>query len=343
VAVIHVKDRIVPGGVSGRGYQTVYRFSDQVCDHFEKHGFGFLARKTIVTDVVRENNQTYRLGWTEQCKDGSRMGAGMPEYLLIFRKNPTDTSNGYADVPVIKQKGHYSRSRWQIDAHGFMRSSGNRLLSPEDLRGVDHATMFKLFRKFSAENVYDFEQHVALGESLELCGFCNHIHLGLADDNDGKVCAQEIDGGICKCPEYRSLLPATFMLLQPQSWSDEVWTDVTRMLTLNSLQAASGREMHLCPLQFDIADRVITQFTMPGENVFDPFGGIGTVPYRAVKLGRRGMACELSTQYFRDSVYYCKSAEAEASIPTLFDLASDDAMYSSETCQGTPPTGAACG
>jgi hypothetical protein len=46
--------------------------------------------KTITTDVVRENNQTYRLGWTEQCKDGSRMGNGMPEYLLVFRKPPTD-------------------------------------------------------------------------------------------------------------------------------------------------------------------------------------------------------------------------------------------------------------
>ena len=39
--------------------------------------------KTIVTDVVRENNQTYRLGWTEQCKDGTKMGVGMPEYLLL--------------------------------------------------------------------------------------------------------------------------------------------------------------------------------------------------------------------------------------------------------------------
>ena len=32
---------------------------------------------TVVTDVVRENNQTYRLGWTEQCKDGSRMSVAM--------------------------------------------------------------------------------------------------------------------------------------------------------------------------------------------------------------------------------------------------------------------------
>jgi hypothetical protein len=116
---------------------------------FTKHGFGFLARKTIVTDVVRENNQTYRLGWTEQCKDGSRMGAGMPEYLLLFRKPPTDTSNGYADLPVVKSKQDYSRSRWQIDAHGFMRSSGNRLLSAEDLQNIPHERIFKFFREHS--------------------------------------------------------------------------------------------------------------------------------------------------------------------------------------------------
>ena len=93
VAAIHVKDRITPGGITGLGFQTVQPFSDECVAHFRKHGFAFIARKTIVTDVVRENNQTYRLGWTEQCKDGSRMGCGMPEYLLLFRKPPTDSSN----------------------------------------------------------------------------------------------------------------------------------------------------------------------------------------------------------------------------------------------------------
>ena len=57
-------------------YQTVYRFSDECGNRFEKHGFGFLGRKTIVTDVVRENNQTYRLGWTgavqRRFQDGRR-------------------------------------------------------------------------------------------------------------------------------------------------------------------------------------------------------------------------------------------------------------------------------
>ncbi|HNU08409.1 MAG TPA: hypothetical protein PKO33_11635, partial [Pyrinomonadaceae bacterium] len=127
IAAIHVKDRIVPGGLTGLGFQTVYPFHAKCIDHYTKHGFAFIGMKTIVTDVVRENNQTYRLGWTEQCKDGTKMGCGMPEYLLLFRKPPTDTTNSYADIPVVKSKETYSRSRWQVDAHGFARSSGNRL------------------------------------------------------------------------------------------------------------------------------------------------------------------------------------------------------------------------
>jgi hypothetical protein len=118
--------------------------------------------KTIVTDVVRENNQTYRLGWTEQCKDGTKMGVGMPEYLLLFRKPPTETKNSYADEPVRKSKENYTRSRWQIDAHGFARSSGNRLMDPEEVRSLSHAQIFRLFRKYSLEDVYDFLEIISI-------------------------------------------------------------------------------------------------------------------------------------------------------------------------------------
>jgi len=167
------------------------------CDaiyHFTKHGFKYLGMKTIVTDVVRENNQTYRLGWSEQCKDGSRMGVGMPEYLLYFRKPPTDASNGYADEPVTKDKplcldqaGNvvpftpnfgikkgtgYSRSRWQIDAHGFERSSGERLLCGEDIAYLPHEKIYKLYREYSKSHVYDHEHHVGLSETLEAACAC---------------------------------------------------------------------------------------------------------------------------------------------------------------------------
>ncbi len=297
ILAVHVKDRITPGGLTGLGFQTVQPFHADCIYHYRRHGFAYLGMKTIVTDVVRENNQTYRLGFTEQCKDGSRMGCGMPEYLLLFRKPPTDSSDGYADDPVVKAKktchdgewlnpDGYSRSRWQLDAHGFMRSNGFRLLTPSDLIGVDAEKVYKLFRRFSLSSVYEFDHHVKLCEALE----------------------------------QRGNLPVTFMLMPPASWHPDVWSDVTRMRTLNGAQHAKGREMHLCPLQFDIVDRAIAQYTMPGELVLDPFAGLGTVPLQALKAGRRGLGIELSPSYFADSVTYLRAAEIEAATPTLFDL-----------------------
>ncbi|KFL27045.1 DNA methylase N-4 [Devosia sp. 17-2-E-8] len=306
VAAIHVKDRIVPGGMTGLGFQTVYPFADDCTLHFRQAGFAFLSRKTITTDVVRENNQTYRLGWTEQCKDGSRMGNGLPEYLLIFRKPPSENSNGYADDPVVKAKKEwdgdhwsvqqapgddYSRARWQLDAHGYTRSSGERLLAPEELHALDANVIFKLWKKFGLSTIYDFEHHVRIAESLE----------------------------------ERGALPSTFMLLPPHSPHDDVWTDITRMLSMNTLQAQAGREMHLCPLQFDIVDRAIAQYSMPGETVFDPFGGLMTVPYRAIKLRRRGMAVELNPTYFLDGCEYVAAMSREMAMPSLFDLLVDEA------------------
>jgi len=109
------------------------------------------------------------------------------------------------------------------------------------------------------------------------------------------------------------------MLLQPQSWSDDVWTDVTRMLTLNGSQWSKGKEMHLCPFQFDIVDRVITQFSNEGDIVFDMFGGLMTVPYRAVLIKPFWIGNRLNNSYFLDGATYCKAAEHKINLPTLFD------------------------
>ena len=286
IMAIHVKDRITPSGLTGLGFQTVAPFHADCIFHYKKHGFGYLGMKTIVTDVVRENAQTYRLGWSEQCKDGSRMGVGMPEYLLLFRKPPTDRSQGYADERVVKDKAVYTRARWQFDAHGFARSSGYRLLMPDDLRGLTSAQIFKAFKKHSQSAVYNLEHDVAIAEALDAI----------------------------------KMLPPSFMLLQPQSNHPDIWTDVTRMRTLNGAQYAKGKEMHLCPLQFDIVDRAIAQYTNPGDEVYDPFGGLMTVPLRAVKAGRRGRAAELNPGYFDDGVWHLRGADQQSQAPTLFDL-----------------------
>lgn len=286
LAVIHVKDRILFGNATGTGMPTVDPFSDMTVFHYIKHGFQYMGRITIETDVVMENNQTYRLGWTEQTKDGTKMGIGCPEYLLLFRKLPSDTSKAYADIPVRKSKDYYTRGRWQIDARAKWNSSGNRFLSPEEIRILPIDKLGRYFSEYMDSKVYDYSEHVALANEM---------------DSYGK-------------------LPATFEALKVRSRTDWVWHDVNRMLTLNSSQKKRKIQNHICPLQFDIVDRVIERYSNPGELVADPFGGIGTVAYRAIKLGRNGKSIELNYDYWKDSLFYLRSIESQVASPTLFDL-----------------------
>ncbi|MDW9578870.1 DNA methylase N-4 [Sinorhizobium meliloti] len=282
----HVKDRILFGNVTGMGMPTVNPFHARTIFHTMSHGFAYMGMVQINTDVVRENNQTYRLGWTENCKDGTKMGVGSPEYLLLFRKLPSDTSKAYADERVTKDKEDYTRARWQVDAHAFWRSSGDRLLTPDELAALGPDLLAKTFTEWSMKHVYDYETHIKIGETLEI----------------------------------RGALPSTFMSLAPGSTSVWTWHDVVRMRTLNGEQTKKGLENHICPLQFDIVDRVIRRFSNEGDLVFDPFGGLFTVPYRALKLGRKGRASELNPGYFLDGIKYLQAMEREISTPTMFDI-----------------------
>jgi hypothetical protein len=125
-------------------------FSDECVAAFRKHGFLYEGRRTIVTDVVRENASTYRLGYTEMTNDASKMGSGLPEYLLLFRKRPSDNATARADEPVTKSKADYTVARWQLDAHSFWRSNGHGPTPAE----------------VEAHDSYDHEAHVARLEGM---------------------------------------------------------------------------------------------------------------------------------------------------------------------------------
>ena len=287
VAAIHVKDRVLFGNVTGTGFPTMEPFHAECIRHYTKHGFLYFGMITVVTDVVRENNQTYRLGWSDCCKDGTKMGVGCPEYILLFRKQQTDHSKGFADERVSKSKEEYTRAQWQIDAHGYWRSSGDRLVSKEELKEFPVDSLQQVYREYSRGSVYNYEDHVKLAEDL---------------DKDGK-------------------LPATFMVVAPGSWNQlEVWDDINRMRTLNTTQSRRRAQMHVCPLQLDIVERIINRYSNEGDTAYDPFGGLMTVPMTAVKMHRNGKGCELNPDYFRDGVGYLQAAENEVDEPTLFDF-----------------------
>ena len=286
----HTKDRVLFGNATGKGMPTIEPFHALTIAHYMKHGFEYIGMITVVTDVVRENNQTYRLGWSEQCKDGSKMGVGCPEYILLFRKLPSSTEKAYADTPVTKTKEEYTRAQWQLDAHAYWRSSGDRIVGKDELENIPVKDLQRVYRQYSRNTVYSYDDHLNLARKL---------------DEDGK-------------------LPATFMVVSPGSWSDDVWDDIVRMRTLNTMQSNRRKQLHICPLQLDIVERLINRYSNPGETVFDPFGGLMTVPYVAVKSGRYGMANELNSDYFRDGVGYLNEADAERDAPTLFDFIKED-------------------
>lgn len=281
VAAIHVKDRQLYGHQTKSGIMETDPFSDLTVAAFRKHGFTYQGRRTIVTDVVRENNSTYRLGWTEMTKDASKMSSGLPEYLLLFRKPPTSITTSRADEPVTKDKADYSRGRWQIDAHAFWQSNGN-VITPSDPEARERFLLGFL----NAKEPYIYAEHVARLEEL---------------DRKGQ-------------------LPATFFLEPPQSHSPLVWDDVVYMRCLNSSQSQRKQRNHICPLPLDIVERTINLYSNPGDVVLDPFAGLGTVPYIAIKLGRIGYGVELSTTYYADAGAYCQQIEAQVTAPTLFDL-----------------------
>jgi adenine-specific DNA methylase len=99
-----------------------------------------------------------------------------------------------------------------------------------------------------------------------------------------------------------------------------VWHDVNRMLTLNGEQSRRNLEFHICPLQFDVVDRLIERYSNKGDLVFDPFGGLGTVPLRARKLDRHGRAVELNPTSYRDAVAYQHEMDRAGETPSLFDM-----------------------
>jgi DNA modification methylase len=286
IAAIHVKDRIRYSYQNGTSFTTISDFSGQTVQQFLKHGFYLMGKITVTTDVVAENNQTYRLGWTEQCKDATKMGVGLPEYVLLFRKAPTEMNNAYADNPVTKEKSDYNKALWQLDAHAYQRSSGDRFLTREELAKLEVYRIVRAWKERNETEIYDFAEHLRICEDLD----------------------------------EMEKLSSTFMTLPVHSNNDMVWTDINRMNTLNAKQVNAKKEKHICPLQFDIIERLINRYTMPGEVVDDPFGGLFSTAYKALEMKRKAVSVELNSEYFNDGVFYLKAMMHKLSVPTLFDF-----------------------
>ena len=101
-------------------------------------------------------------------------------------------------------------------------------------------------------------------------------------------------------------------------WAQPVWWNIRETNTLNARVAREDAdERHIAPLQLDFIERCIRLWSNRGETVLSPFAGIGSEVYMAVKLGRRGIGCELKPSYWRTAVDNLRMLGIEMSQDTL--------------------------
>lgn len=108
-----------------------------------------------------------------------------------------------------------------------------------------------------------------------------------------------------------------------QNYASPVWMDIRQSDTLQRKSArAEQDERHICPLQLGVIQRCIELWTNPNDIVFDPFGGIGSTAYVALKMGRRGISCELKDSYFEQLKANLEIAASEE--PEIFSVGAKD-------------------
>lgn len=331
IAAIHTKNRIHYGSVTGKGFSTFHRFTHMAADCFEKHGFHTMGFHYVPTDVVAENNQTYRLGYGEMQKDSTKMGSGIPEEIWIFRKAPTSSAKSYADVHVEHNMGACPFCSHIAPVGKFVREgailldcpSCKQFFAEEDLIAnqeedrpyysianwqIDADAFWR-----SSGDRYLQPEELASMSMKQVRAWWNKFNSGTIYDYD-----QHAD--LLKMLDGRGRLSRKYTTLPLRSNTPYVWNDVNRMQGLNLEQSKRKQQNHICPMPYDQVGRLIELYSNPGDRVDDDFGGLGTTGVESIKRGRRTRLCELNEMYAKCAYFYLRQAEDKKKIPTLFDM-----------------------
>jgi DNA modification methylase len=103
----------------------------------------------------------------------------------------------------------------------------------------------------------------------------------------------------------------------------DVWGDI-KQLTYKSKELVSREMLNTIQKPEKLMERLVRASSCPGDLVFDPFCGSGTVPVVCKRLDRRFIACEINPEY-------CRMAEARLSKTMNGNEASDDLFTNEPT------------
>lgn len=103
-----------------------------------------------------------------------------------------------------------------------------------------------------------------------------------------------------------------------QELASPVWMTVRQGNVLNGrLARGQEDEKHICPLQLDVIERCLKLYSNPGDLVLDPFNGIGSTGYQAIKMRRKYLGIELKPEYAAQANKFLSDIEAQQA--TLWD------------------------
>lgn len=137
-------------------------------------------------------------------------------------------------------------------------------------------------------------------------------------------------------PERVTHTNESFPVYVWQHYASPVWMDIKESDTLQRKSAREEKdERHICPLQLEVIRRGIELWTNPGDIVLDPFTGIGSTEYVALKSGRRAIGCELKPSYYKQAVSNCMAALEEGVVEDLSDAKAEYAADKKEQNQIT--------
>ena len=104
-----------------------------------------------------------------------------------------------------------------------------------------------------------------------------------------------------------------------QRYASPVWMDINQSDTLQYRSARAEKdEKHICPLQLGVIHRALQLWSLPGDLVSSPFGGIASEGHEALKMGRRAVLIELKESYWKQGVRNLQETEKELKEQELF-------------------------
>lgn len=122
--------------------------------------------------------------------------------------------------------------------------------------------------------------------------------------------------GLCQSVPDDQLLAelmdgAYFDVMEWQKLASPVWMDIQQGNVLRNFRKAKAAndEKHVCPLQLDVIRKCLRLYSRPGDVVMDPFNGIGSTGYEAVKARRKYIGFELKPEYAAQANLNMQDAE----------------------------------